>query len=67
VDDVILRIDKAGVEVALEHDQDALDGGVGLGLLGVERKRRAEQQAGSGGGDGLYKIAAFHGLISFFY
>ncbi len=67
VDDVILRIDESGVEVALEHDQYALDGGVGRGLLGVEGKRRAEQQAGSGGGGGLYKFAAFHRVISFMY
>ena len=36
MDDVVLRVDEAGVEVALEHDQYALDGGVGLWLLGVE-------------------------------
>ena len=36
VDDVVLRIDEARVEVALEHDQDALDGGIGRKLLGME-------------------------------
>jgi len=49
--------------VALEHDQYTLDGGVRLELLGVKRKRRAEKQAGSQGGDGLHKIAAFHDEI----
>jgi hypothetical protein len=57
-----LRINKARVEVALEHDQHTLDGWLRLGLLGVEGigRARAEKQAGPQGGHSLHKIATFH-------
>ena len=62
VDDVSLGIDESGVEMALEHCQDALDGGIGRDLLRIEgdRRVRRKEECGSGRGEGFNEFSTLH-------